>query len=116
MVNEEQKIRLIHEYRTDLLDRMFDELSRNAPGCSTGHITGEIVAVAMRIRAAMAKADEITCSSRGLFVLGLQQIVDSFMPVCSPTKPSNGWRKNEIASARWCVKGPSGSHPSGTTV
>jgi len=41
------------------------ELSRNAPGCSTGHITREIVAVAMRIRAAMAKADEITCSSRG---------------------------------------------------
>jgi len=79
MVNEEEKIRLIHEYRTDLLDRMFDELSRNAPGCSTGHITREIVAVAMRIRAAMAKADEITCSSRGLFVLGLQQIVDSFI-------------------------------------
>ena len=79
MVNEEEKIRLIHEYRTDLLDRMFDELSRNAPGCSTGHITREIVAVAMRIRAAMAKADEITCSSRSLFVLGLQQIVDSFI-------------------------------------
>jgi hypothetical protein len=58
---------------------MFDELSRNAPGCSTGHITREIVAVAMRIRAAMAKADEITCSSRVLFVLGLQQIVDSFI-------------------------------------
>jgi len=55
------------------------ELSRNAPGCSTGHITREIVAVAMRIRAAMAKADEITCSSRVLFVLGLQQIVDSFI-------------------------------------
>src|SRR6267154_393121 len=48
MVNEEEKIRLIREYRTDLLDRMFDELSRNAPGCSTGDIPREIVAVAMR--------------------------------------------------------------------
>jgi len=79
MVNEEEKICLIREYRTDLLDRMFDELSRNAPGCSTGDIPREIVAVAMRIRAATAKADEITCSSRSLFVLGLQQIVDSFI-------------------------------------
>jgi hypothetical protein len=79
MVNEEQKIRLIHEYRTDLLDRMFGKLGRNAPGCSTGHITREIVAVAMRIRAAMAKADEITCSSRGLFVLGFSR---SLIPLC----------------------------------
>jgi hypothetical protein len=63
MVNEEEKIRLIHEYRTDLLDRMYDELSRKAPDCSTGHLTHEIVAVAMRIRTALAKADEITCSS-----------------------------------------------------
>ena len=31
MVNEEEKIRLIHEYRSALLDRMFDELSRKAP-------------------------------------------------------------------------------------
>jgi hypothetical protein len=39
----------------------------------------EIVAVAIRIQAALAKADEITCSSRGLFVLGLQQIIDSYI-------------------------------------
>jgi hypothetical protein len=35
--------------------------------------------VAKRIRTALAKADEIPCSSRGLFVLGLQQIIDSFI-------------------------------------
>ena len=79
MVSEEEKIRLIHEYRSVLLDRMFDELSRNAPdGCSE-HISNEIVAVAIRIQTALGKADEIPCSSRGLFVLGLQQIIDSFI-------------------------------------
>ena len=79
MVSEEEKIRLIHEYRSVLLDRMFDELSRNAPdGCSE-HVSNEIVAVAIRVQAALAKADEIGCPSRGLFVLGLQQVVDSFI-------------------------------------
>jgi|SRR5689334_19750400 hypothetical protein len=77
MVNEEEKIRLIHEYRSVLLDRMFDELSRKAPDGSSEHVSNEIVAVAIRIPTALAKADEIPCSTRGLFVLGLQQIIDS---------------------------------------
>jgi len=79
MMNEEEKIRLIHEYRSVLLDCMFDELSRKAPDCSLEHVSNEIVAVAIRIQSALAKADEIGCSSRGLFVLGLQQVVDSLV-------------------------------------
>ena len=78
-MNEEETIRLIHEYCLALLDRMFDELSRKAPDGSSEHVSNKIVAVAIRIQAALAKADEITCSSRGLFVLGLQQIIDSYI-------------------------------------
>ena len=79
MVNEEEKIRLFHEFRSVLLDRMFEELSQKAPDCSSEHVSNEIVAVAIRVQAALAKADEISCPSRGLFVLGLQQVVDSFI-------------------------------------
>ena len=79
MVNEEEKIRLIHEFRSVLLDRMFEELSQKAPDCSSEHVSNEIVAVAIRIQTALGKADEIPCSSRGLFVLGLQQVIDSFI-------------------------------------
>ena len=53
MVNEEEKIRLIHEYRSVLLDRMFDELSRKAPDGSSEHVSNEIVAVAIRIQTAL---------------------------------------------------------------
>jgi hypothetical protein len=75
MVNEEEKIRLIHEYRSVLLDRMFDELSRKSADGSSEHVSNEIVAVAIRTQTALAKADEIPCSFRGLFVLGLQLLI-----------------------------------------
>jgi hypothetical protein len=54
-VNEEETIRLIHEYCLALLDRMFDELSRKAPDGSSEHVSNKIVAVAIRIQAAWRK-------------------------------------------------------------
>ena len=49
------------------------------PDCSIEHASDEIVAVAMRIGAALAKTDEFTFSSRGLFVRGIPQVVNSFI-------------------------------------
>ena len=46
MLTQEDKIRLIHEFRTALLNRMFDELCRKAPSSSTEQVSVDIVAVA----------------------------------------------------------------------
>lgn len=43
MVSQEDKFRLIREYRTYLLSRIFDELSRKAPRSTTQHREDEIV-------------------------------------------------------------------------
>jgi hypothetical protein len=43
MVSKEDKFRLIREYRTYLLSRIFDELSRKAPRSTTQHREDEIV-------------------------------------------------------------------------
>lgn len=78
MLSEEDKIRLIHECRTALLNRMFEEFSRR-PGSGAEQVSGEIVAIAQAIRTALSQSDEIGSPARGLFVLALQQVVDSFI-------------------------------------
>jgi hypothetical protein len=78
MLSEEEKIRLIHECRTALLNRMFEEFSRQ-PGSSAERVTNEIIATAEAIRGALSEAEAIGSPARGLFVLALQQVVDSFM-------------------------------------
>ena len=50
MLSEEERIRLIHECRTALLNRMFDESSQRL-GSGAEHVSGEIVAIAQATRA-----------------------------------------------------------------
>jgi hypothetical protein len=78
MLNDEAKIRLIHDCRTALLNRMFDEFSRK-PGSSADQVSDEIIATAQAIRGALSESDGIGSPARGLFVLALQQVVDSFV-------------------------------------
>lgn len=78
MLSDQDKIRLIHECRTALLNRMFDELSRR-PGSSPEHVSNEIIVTAQAIRNALSEADAIGSPPRGLFALALQQVVDSFL-------------------------------------
>ena len=61
-----------------MLDRMFGELSRKARDGSSEHVSNEIVAVAIRIQAALAKADEITCSPVVYSCLGFNR---SLIPI-----------------------------------
>jgi hypothetical protein len=78
MANQEDKIRLIHEFRSTLLDRIFDGLCHKS-GSSIQQVSEEIVASAQTIQNALANAEETRYRSRGLFVLALQQVVDSFI-------------------------------------
>jgi hypothetical protein len=78
MFSSEDKIRLVHQYRTGLLDRMFDELCRKSPS-SVEQVSDEIVATGEIIQNALSNCDEIQHPARGLFVLALQQVVDSFI-------------------------------------
>jgi hypothetical protein len=78
MLTGEDRIRLIHDNRTVLLNRMFDELYRKS-GWSAEQVSEEIVAAAQLIQIALANSEETRYRSRGLFVLALQQVVDSFI-------------------------------------
>ena len=78
MLSDEDKIRLIHECRTVLLNRMFDEFSRK-PGSSAEQVSGEIIVIAQAIQNALSESDGIGSPPRGLFALALQQVVDSFL-------------------------------------
>lgn len=78
MHNQGDKIRLIHECRTALLNRMFDELSRK-PGSSAEQVSDEIIVLAQAIQSAPSESEAIGSLARGLFVLALQQVVDSFL-------------------------------------
>ena len=78
MLSEEDKIRLIHECRTALLNRMFDDFSRLS-GFGAEELSDEIVATAHAIRSALSESDAIGSPGRALFVLALQQVVDSFI-------------------------------------
>ena len=78
MLSEEEKIRLIHECHTALFNRMFDEFSQR-PGSGAEQVSGEIVAIAQAIRTALSQSEGIGSPARGLFILALQQVVDSFI-------------------------------------
>ncbi len=79
MLSQEDKIRLIHDFRTTLLNRVFDELCRKSPSSSTEQVLDDIVATAELIRTFLMRGEEIRNPPRGLFVLALQQVVDSFL-------------------------------------
>jgi Amidohydrolase family len=83
MFSEEDKIWLMHDCRTALLNRMFDELSRK-PGSSAEQVSTEIIAMAQAIRNPLSKSDAT-----------LQQVVDSFIAglltdEAFDSKPANG--------------------------
>lgn len=75
---QEDRIRLIHNCRTVLLNRMFDEFSRR-PGSSPEQISDEIIGIGQAIQSALSESDGIGSPPRGIFVLALQQVVDSFL-------------------------------------
>lgn len=78
MLPDEDRIRLVHKHRTELLDRIFGEPYR-MPGWSAEKVTAEIVTHATFIRNALAESKEIRRPPRGLFLLALQQVVDSWI-------------------------------------
>src|SRR4029077_17299656 len=41
---------------------------------------------------------------------GFSKLLIPLSPVCSPTKPSNGWRENDTAPIKLCEKEPHKSH------
>jgi len=57
---------------------MFDEFSRK-PGSSAEQVSDEIIATAQAIRGALSESGAIGSPARGLFVLAVQQFVDSFI-------------------------------------
>jgi hypothetical protein len=79
MVIQKDRIRLIHENRTALLNRMFNELSRKPPDSSAETVFHEIITTARVIQNALSKSEEILHPARGIFVLALQHVVDSFI-------------------------------------
>jgi hypothetical protein len=78
MFTEEDQIRLIHDCRTALLNRMFDEFSRK-PVSSAEQVSDEIIVIARAIQSALSESDSIGSPARGLFALALQQVLDSFL-------------------------------------
>ncbi len=89
---------LIRECRSTLLDCIFGELSRKS-GSSIEQVSGEIVASARIIRNALANAGETRYLPRGLFVLALQQVVDSSI-VDLLTEDALEWLAEEQHRAR----------------
>jgi hypothetical protein len=79
VLSQEEKSRLIHQYRTTLLNRMFEELGSKSPNSTTQQISEDIVATAERIQSALSEAAHIDGVRRGVFVLALQQVVDSLI-------------------------------------
>ncbi len=79
MLTQEDRIRLIHDNRTVLLNRMFEELCRKPATSSAERVSRDIVATAKVIRNILSDSDEIQNPARGLFVLALQQVVDSLI-------------------------------------
>jgi hypothetical protein len=79
MLTQADRIRLVHENRTLLLNRMFGELCRKSANSSADQVAHDIVTTANTIQNALASFEEIQHPARGLFVLALQQVVDSFI-------------------------------------
>jgi len=78
MLTQDDKIRLIHDNRTILLNRMFDGLCR-MPGSSAELVAKDVIVIAKEIQNALADSEKIRHPPRGLFVLALQQVVDSWI-------------------------------------
>ena len=78
-MTQEDRIRLIHDHRTALLNRMFDELHRKSTDSSAEEVCYEIISTARVIQNALSKSEEIHHPARGIFVLALQHVVDSFI-------------------------------------
>jgi hypothetical protein len=79
MLTQQDRIRLIRVNRTALLDRIFDELCHKLPASSTEQLEDDIVAMAKLIQNVLSNSDQFQSSARGLFILSLQQLVDSFI-------------------------------------
>jgi hypothetical protein len=79
MLTEQDRIRFIHANRTALLDHVFDELGHKLPAPSTGQLEDDIVAMAKCIQNALANSGQFQNPVRGLFILSLQQVVDSLI-------------------------------------
>lgn len=90
MLTQEERIRLIHANRTPLLDYIFDELCHKLPASSTEQLEDDIVAMAKRIQNALANSDQFHNPVRGLFILSLQQLVDSLI-ASALTKEAFEW-------------------------
>jgi hypothetical protein len=75
MLSEEDKIRLIHECRTALLNRMFDEFSRK-PGSSAEQASDEIIATAQAARS--PRLNDWEPGARSLRT-GSTTVLDSFI-------------------------------------
>jgi hypothetical protein len=78
MKSDESKIHLIHERRTILLNRMFEELTRR-PGACAEKVSDEVISTARAIQDALSVSGAIGTPARGLFVLALQQVADSLL-------------------------------------
>jgi hypothetical protein len=79
MLTQEDRIRLIHGFRNILLDHIFDELCRKPSNSPTQNVSHNIVATAERIRTVLSDSQGVDNVARGLFVLALQHVVDSFI-------------------------------------
>jgi hypothetical protein len=79
MLTEDDRIRLIHDHRTALLNLMFEELCRMPANSSAEQVAYDIIATARNIQNALSDSTDIQHPARGLFVLALQHVVDSFI-------------------------------------
>jgi len=78
MPSDENQIHLIHEHRTILINRMFEEPTRR-PGSCAERVSDEIISTARAIQDSLFASEAIGSPTRGLFVLALQQVADSFL-------------------------------------
>ncbi len=79
LLSSEVKIRLIHEHRSTLLNRMFDELCLKAPGRSAEQVEHDIIVAARSHPEGFLELRRNPTPDAGLLVLALHQIVDSFI-------------------------------------
>lgn len=61
-----------------MLDRIFDGFC-HMPGMSVEQVGEEMIVIAKQVQNALAESKKIQHSPRGVFVLALQQVVDSWI-------------------------------------
>ena len=59
MLSQEDRIRLIHDSRTVLLNRMFDEFCLKSPGSSAEQVCDKIITTARVVQNALSNADDM---------------------------------------------------------